>query len=608
MKKTNSITRHLFYGILVLLSLTSVTPLVVAPAALAQTNASFTGSLNIPVSDHTATLLPNGKVLVVGGASEKFGFHDTAELYDPATGTWNLTGSLSEFRAEHTATLLPDGKVLVAGGAGYDLPIESAELYDSNTGTWSSTNNLIAARYGHTATLLLNGNVLIAGGAINNDDPPSALVDTELYDPANGTWSGTGSLNTERYRHTATRLPDGKVLVAGGYNSSFLSLNGAEVYDPATGTWSGTGTLNTNRTDHTATLLPNGNVLVAGGYNVSGNRFSPLTNSELYDPVTGTWSATGALSVARSNHTATLLPNGKVLVAGGEIYGVFPSLSLNSAELYDPATGTWSVTANLNFPRRGHTATVLSDRRVLIAGGDNQGTLASAELYTVNTIPAAVDFDGDGISEIGVYRNGEWLIQRSSDGGPIAVGWGGLSQDVQVPADYDGDGKTDIAVYRDGAWFILRSADGGVTATGWGGLTQDKPLPADYDGDGKADLAVYRDGNWFVLRSSDGGPTGVGWGGALADVPVPADYDGDGKADFAVYRDGLWFILRSSDGGQTTASWGGAPQDIPVPADFDGDGKADITVYRSGLWFISKSSGGTNTVRWGGAAVDIPLK
>ena len=122
MKKTNSIARHLFYGILVLLSLTSVTPLVVAPAALAQTNASyFTGSLNIPVSDHTATLLPNGKVLVAGGASEKFGFHDTAELYDPATGTWNLTGSLSEFRAEHTATLLPNGKVLVAGGAGFTI-------------------------------------------------------------------------------------------------------------------------------------------------------------------------------------------------------------------------------------------------------------------------------------------------------------------------------------------------------------------------------------------------------------------------------------------------------------------------------------------------------
>jgi hypothetical protein len=236
------------------------------------------------------------------------------------------------------------------------------------------------------------------------------------------------------------------------------------------------------------------------------------------------------------------------------------------------------------------------------------GTQSSLVVFGRPSGSVPVDFDGDGISDITVYRNGVWFIRRSSDSGITSVGWGGLTQDKPVPGDYDGDGKTDIAVYRDGTWFIIRSSDGGVRAIGWGGLPQDIPLPADYDGDGKADIAVYRNGTWFIILSSDGGQTIVGWGGVIADVPVPADYDGDGKADIAVYRNGTWFILRSSDGGQTTVGWGGLPQDLPVPADFDGDGKADITVYRDGVWFILRSSGGIDTVGWGGLPQDIPLK
>ena len=169
----------------------------------------------------------------------------------------------------------------------------------------------------------------------------------------------------------------------------------------------------------------------------------------------------------------------------------------------------------------------------------------------------AVDFDGDGRSDVSIYREGGWHILRSSDGGVTAMGWGGLLQDIPVPADYDGDGKVDIAVYRDGIWYIIRSSDGGVTGTGWGGLAQDIPVPADYDGDGKVDIAVYRDGTWYIIRSSDGGVTATGWGGLVQDIPVPADYDGDGKVDIAVYRDGTWYIIRSSDGGVTAVGWGG---------------------------------------------------
>jgi hypothetical protein len=175
-----------------------------------------------------------------------------------------------------------------------------------------------------------------------------------------------------------------------------------------------------------------------------------------------------------------------------------------------------------------------------------------------------MDLDGDGITDIGVYRDGTWFIRRSSDEGLTTIVWGGAPQDIPVPGDYDGDGKTDIALYRDGTWFIRRSSDNLEPVVIWGGAPQDIPVPRDYDGDGKADIAVYRDGTWFIIRSSDGGQTTVGWGGLPQDVPVPADFDGDGKADVAVYRDGTWLILRSSDGAMTSTGWGGAPEDIPL--------------------------------------------
>jgi Divergent InlB B-repeat domain len=219
-------------------------------------------------------------------------------------------------------------------------------------------------------------------------------------------------------------------------------------------------------------------------------------------------------------------------------------------------------------------------------------------------VPVLRDYDGDGKVDVTVYRNGEWFIHRSSDGGMRSVDWG-IAQDIPVPADYDGDGKTDIAVYRNGEWFIHRSSDGGMRSVDWG-IAQDIPVPADYDGDGKTDIAVYRNGEWFIHRSSDGGVRTVGWGIAQ-DIPVPADYDGDGKTDIAVYRKGDWFIHRSSDGGVRTVGWGIA-QDIPVPADYDGDGKTDIAVYRNGTWFILRSSdGGQTTVGWGGLPQDVPL-
>jgi WD40 repeat protein len=235
------------------------------------------------------------------------------------------------------------------------------------SGTWTATGSLATARWGHTATLLLDGKVLVAGGI---DSSFIAFASAELYDPATGTWTATGNLATARYGHTATLLPNGKVLVAGGAGDSD-SLASAELYDPATGIWTTTGSLLNVRAGHTATLLPNGKVLVAGGLNsISGT----LASAELYDPATGTWTATGSLTTPRYAHTATLLPNGKVLVAGG--------FDVAIAELYDPSTGIWTTTGSLAIAREFPTATLLPNGKVLLAGGaGDRGYVASAELY-----------------------------------------------------------------------------------------------------------------------------------------------------------------------------------------------------------------------------------
>ena len=346
---------------------------------------TYTGSLNTARSGYTATLLPNGKVLVAGGCSDA-----RAELYDPSTGTWSFTGSLNVSRHSHTATLLGNGKVLVAGGFATIFCQQSdltntAELYDPATGEWSFTGNLNVLRLGHTATLLSNGKVLFTGGGLGGAF--SASNNAELYDPATGKWSLTGNLSGTRVGHQATLLQDGKVLVAGGCGDEecFVYLGSTEVFDPNTETWSITGALNTPRDGHALTLLPNGYALLSGG---QGRPFPfTLNTAELYNPATGGWSYTGSLLKRRWAGTVTLLRNGQVLVAGGEFSydSARPGHTeiFKSAELYDPATGTWKATASLNTARFGHTATLLSDGQVLVVGG------GPAELYDPETLDPA---------------------------------------------------------------------------------------------------------------------------------------------------------------------------------------------------------------------------
>jgi hypothetical protein len=305
--------------------------------------------------------------LGIGAPSASAAPSPTAD--ESATSPWTATGNMVTPRQYHTATLLYDGRVLVAGG-GNSQYVAQAELYDPNTGTWTATGKMIEARYGHTATLLLDGTVLVSGGI---DDNSGVLSSAELYDPTSGKWTATGKMATARIAHTATLLPDGTVLVAGGSASSSHGgeLASAELYDPSIGAWTATGSLIEARYGHTTTRLRDGAVLAGGGFVEDSDINGALASTELYDPGSRSWAATGTMHEGRAKHTATLLLDGTVLVAG---FG-----ALASAELYDPNGGSWSGTGSMTEARSNDpTATLLPDGRVLVTGG---GSLASAELY-----------------------------------------------------------------------------------------------------------------------------------------------------------------------------------------------------------------------------------
>lgn len=367
-----------------------------------------TGPLLTGVENPTLTLLSSGRALLSGGAraggSSSAETHTTttlAELYDPAEGRWSQTGSMATARILHTATLLGSGldagglvgDVLVTGGeTSPNKSVASAELYDPSTGLWSPTGSMAAERAGHTATLLSSGEVLVVGG--NFGVGPEA----ELYDPATRGFSHTETMPIDPAFHTATLLNTGEVLVTGGLVASaggYAPTDTAALYDPATNAWTSTGSMLVPRDLQSATLLPTGEVLIAGGHN---NAEGTLASAELYDPNTGQFSVTGPMNTGHWEPTATLLPSGEdageVLLAGGSLRSVTEGgQRAFSAELYDPALGTWTAAGPMVFPRLEHKAALLPSGEVLVAGGDlgtPANSLSSAELFAPGSSCAQV--------------------------------------------------------------------------------------------------------------------------------------------------------------------------------------------------------------------------
>jgi CubicO group peptidase (beta-lactamase class C family)/(2Fe-2S) ferredoxin len=278
-------------------------------------------------------------------------------------------------------------------------------------------------------------------------------------------------------------------------------------------------------------------------------------------------------------------------------------------QLGNPASGsqhtpgtTSQTTPRFDFDGDGRTDISVfrpSDRVWYLNQTTDGFAAAQFGLSTDKIVPS--DYDRDGKTDIAVFRDGTWYWLNSSDGAFRVIQFG-VAGDIPVPADYTGDGKAEIAIYRNGAWWMNNLAASQVSVVNFG-LSTDKPVPADYNGDGKIDQAVYRgEGEWHLNLSSQG--YSFAHFGLSTDIPVVGDYDGDGKADEAVYRDGTWYLLQSANG--FAAFYWGLSTDIPAPGDYDGDGKLDAAVYRDGTWYLKQSTNGVSAQQFG-LANDKPI-
>ena len=322
---------------------------------------------------------------------------------------------------------------------------------------------------------------------------------------------------------------------------------------------------------------------------------------------------------ARTDANGNYLFDGKTV---GKTYIVQPlsgkysfSPGTSIVNLVDNALGlNFDSTAKKYHPKNDFDGDGQSDIAVYRPTGGNwyvlrssDGQFSSFQFGADTDIPVSGDFDGDGKTDYAVFRpeNGVWYIWQSKTQDLRAEQFG-LATDKLVPADYDGDGKDDIAVYRNGNWYIRRSSDGAFEAKIYG-AGADMPLTGDFDGDGKSDLTVYRpaDGIFYTLQSSDAAPSAKRFGLAT-DIPLAADFDGDGRADIAQFRNGFWYMLNSTT--DFEASRFGASDDELVIGDYDGDGRADTTIFRNGLWSIHNSGSGTVKNVNFGFPTDIPVK
>lgn len=342
--------------------------------------------MKVPRTGHTATLLRDGRVLVAGGNFERElqgsgEFHAIppgsrgAEIFDTATGRWSFTAAMNRGRRGHAAVLLDDGRVFVVGGessyAYRFLPGGTAEIYDPAADTWSPTSpmSMYQARFALAATRLADGRVLVTGGG----DLDGWSFGAEIYDPSTDSWSLTPGLAEARFGHTASALDDGRVLVVGGVDNNSGAALGPEMLDPLSRSSEPPAAMFSKRVGHEASPLSGGRLLVSGG--------SASPQTDIYDPASARWSAGSELATNRAYHAAIPLADGSVVLLGGADLTEEQPVPLASVELWREGAASRAL-APLTQPRWSHTATLLPDGSILVAGGNGPGTawgLASVE-------------------------------------------------------------------------------------------------------------------------------------------------------------------------------------------------------------------------------------
>ena len=372
-----------------------------------------TGTMSMAREQFVAVRMFGGKVFIGGGFNNRY--LKTVEIFAPATGTFAPgKNDMLSARAGAVATLLQSGTVLIAGGYNGEY-LSSAEIYDPTTEAFTSTSSMLSARQNATATRLSGGKILIVGG-FNG----AFLNSSEIYTTSSGSFANTDGIMVDpREGHTATLLPDGRVLIAGGCNNANSGevkcdnfLDSAEIYDPSTDSFSSTGSMSTPRFNHTATILSDGKVLIAGG----SDGVTALASAEVFDPDTGEFSAVNNLASARTYHTASILPDGKVLIAGGEA-----DQPLSSIEIFDPTSRTFTTAPSMTVPRSKHAAIELADSRILLVGGENAGLLffdVNYQSVSDNVSPNIV-FSADSSTGFVSYAGSGVVLAFSPETGAI---------------------------------------------------------------------------------------------------------------------------------------------------------------------------------------------
>lgn len=533
--------------------------------------------------------------------------------------------------------LQPDGKILVTAGS--ILRYKT----DGNLDTTFDGDGTVQISAFTPVRLAVqnNGKIVVAGNRYTTHGDPSLFWLARLNtDGSLDTAFGSNGIVSTAFPYTSSYIgdiviqADGKIVAVGStytvssssYNIALSRYNVDGSLDTSFGTSGRVVTPNV-RTYGTlygsdVTLQAENKIVVAGKYDDGGLVIRYMPDGSL----DASFGNAGQVSIPNlCPRSVAVQSNGKIVVAG-DTNNYSPSNSSHELGrilpngILDPTFGTNGrvTTVFPNLPQGGYIEgrvygmAIQRDGKIVTAGywsgtdwdGNGYwgyGTIARYLGDAVETRRARFDFDGDGRSDVSVFRPSDriWYLNQSANG--FSATQFGLSSDRITPADYDGDGKTDISVYRDGIWYWLKSSDNSFNAVQFG-LPDDIPVPADYTGDGRAELAIYRNGTWWTLNLTNNQTQVVNFGLA-ADKPVLADYDGDERTDQAVYRNGEWHLNRSTQG-YTVINFGLAT-DKPTVGDYDGDGKADQAVYRNGEWHILGSTQGYTAFNWG-ISSDIP--